>query len=53
MSKKHKAVFAYAEQTGFVRLDATGTELWVEFLTYEPESGDPQSPGTWTIKKNE
>ena len=52
ISSKHKALFAYAEQTGFVRLDATNTELWVEFLTHDPESGDPQSLSTWTITRN-
>ncbi|MBT4137784.1 MAG: hypothetical protein HOE48_07710 [Candidatus Latescibacteria bacterium] len=51
VDKDHKAVAIYDKQHGFVRLDANKETCWIEFLSYDPNTGDDRSLGIWTLTK--
>ena len=51
LTDKHNALLAYDDQLGFVRIDIDGSDLWVEFLTYDAETGNDRSLGLWKLSQ--
>jgi hypothetical protein len=47
----HKAISAYDKQNGFVRLDVGKETCWIEFLSYDPDTGNDTPLGIWKIVK--
>lgn len=45
----HNAIAIYDKQNGFVRLDINQNTCWLEFLTYDPNTGNDTSLGIWKI----
>ncbi|MFT5365612.1 MAG: hypothetical protein ACI8V2_000552 [Candidatus Latescibacterota bacterium] len=51
VDKDHKAIATYDAQNGFVRLDINKKTCWIEFLSYDANTGDDISLGIWKIEK--
>ena len=49
VDEDHKAIAIYDKQHGFVRLDINQDTCWLEFLTYDPTTGNDTSQGIWKI----
>lgn len=47
----HKAITIHDQQKGLVRMDVTENTCWIEFLSYDVNTGNDISLSTWKIEK--